>query len=130
MERVSGRSREEESPVLRPAGISYLRIPSADPKRTAAFLEAVFGWRVDPDRDDPSFEDGTGHVIGHVDGRMEVAGSAGPRPYVYVESVEATLERVGAGCGKVVTPPFPEGDLTVAVFQEPGGNVLGLWQLR
>jgi hypothetical protein len=85
---------------------------------------------VDLDRDDPSFEDGTGHVIGHVDGRMEVAGSAGPRPYVHVESVEATLERVGASGGKVVTPPFPEGDLTVAVFQEPGGNVLGLWQLR
>lgn len=126
---MSGGSREAESPVFRPAGISYLRIPSADPKGTAAFLEAVFGWKVDADRDDPSFEDGTGHVIGHIDGRMQVAGKAGARPYIYVESVERALELVTANGGEVVTPPYPEGDLTVAVFREPGGNVLGLWQL-
>ena len=129
MERVSDGSRETESPVFRPAGISYLRIPSDDPKRTAAFLDAVFGWKVDADRDDPSFEDGTGHVIGHIDGRMEVAGKAGNRPYVYVESVDRTLEKVTKNDGGVVTPPYPEGDLTVAVFREPGGSVLGLWQL-
>jgi predicted enzyme related to lactoylglutathione lyase len=129
MERVSDGSRETESPVFRPAGISYLRIPSDDPKRTAAFLDAVFGWKVDADRDDPSFEDGTGHVIGHIDGRMEVAGKAGNRPYVYVESVDRTLEKVTGNDGAVVTPPYPEGDLTVAVFREPGGSVLGLWQL-
>lgn len=35
------------------------------PIMARAFYEAVFGWRVDADRDDPSFEDGTGHVIGH-----------------------------------------------------------------
>jgi predicted enzyme related to lactoylglutathione lyase len=129
MERLSGDARETESPVFRPAGISYLRIPSADPKRTADFLQAVFGWTVDADRDDPSFEDGTGHVIGHIDGRMEVAGTAGARPYVYVKSVDGTLERVRSNGGEVVTPPYPEGDLTVAVFREPGGTVLGLWQL-
>jgi len=128
MERVSGAPRETESPVFRPAGISYLRLPSADPKLTASFLEAVFGWQVDTAREDPSFEDGTGHVIGHVDGRMEVAGQAGVRPYVYVESVAETLERVTANGGEVVTPPFPEGDLVVAVFREPGGNAIGAWQ--
>src|SRR4051794_23536779 len=119
MERVSDGSREAESPVFRPAGISYLRIPSADPKRTAAFLDAVFGWKVDADRDDPSFEDGTGHVIGHIDGGMGVAGKAGARPYIYVGNVEETLEKVTASGGGVVRPPYPEGDLTVAVFREP-----------
>jgi predicted enzyme related to lactoylglutathione lyase len=117
-----------EGGVFRPGGISYLRVPSADPKRAAEFYEAVFGWRVDPDREDPSFEDGTGHVIGHIQSDMEVAGEAGIRPYVYVEHVEDTLARIVSNGGEVVTPPYAEGDLTVAVFRDPAGNVLGIWQ--
>jgi predicted enzyme related to lactoylglutathione lyase len=118
-----------ESGIARPAGISYLRIPAADPQRAAAFYQAVFGWKVDSDREDPSFEDGTGHVIGHIHSDMEVSGEAGIRPYVYVESVPGTLERITENGGEVVTPPYPEGDLSVAVFRDPAGNVLGLWQL-
>ncbi len=117
------------SGVARPAGISYLRIPAEDAKKTAVFYEAVFGWKVDVDRDDPSFEDGTGHVIGHIDPEMEVSGRSGIRPYVYAESVEDTLERIVANGGAVITPAYPEGNLTVAVFGDPAGNVLGVWQL-
>jgi predicted enzyme related to lactoylglutathione lyase len=118
-----------ESGVARPAGISYLRIPAADAQRAAAFYRAVFGWKVDTDRADPSFEDGTGHVIGHIHADMEVSGDAGIRPYVYVESVDSTLEKIEANGGVVVTAPYPEGDLTVAVFRDPEGNVAGIWQL-
>ncbi len=117
------------SGVARPAGISYLRIPADDAKKLAAFYEAVFGWKVDAGRADPSFEDGTGHVIGHIDPEMEVSGGAGIRPYVYVESVEGTLERIAANGGAVIRPAYPEGDLTVAVFRDPAGNVAGVWQL-
>ena len=117
-----------ESGVFRPAGISYLRLPAADAKRAAAFYQRVFGWRVDADRDDPSFEDGTGHVIGHVHADMEVAGEAGIRPYVYVESVEETLGEAIASGGELVMAPYPEGDLRVAVFRDTEGNVLGIWQ--
>jgi uncharacterized protein len=59
---------------------------------------------VDADTEDPSFEDGTGHVIGHIRADMEVAGEAVIRPYVYVETVEDTLERVNANGGEVATP--------------------------
>jgi len=71
---------------------------------------------------------GTGHVIGHFVADQEVAGEAGMRPYVYVERVDDTLEKVAAGGGEVVTPPYPEGDLWVATFRDPAGNVLGIWQ--
>jgi predicted enzyme related to lactoylglutathione lyase len=118
-----------ESGIARPSGISYLRIPSDDPQRSAAFYESVFGWKVDADRKDPSFEDGTGHVIGHIHGDMEVAGEAGIRPYVFVESVADAIERIEAQGGEVVTPPYLEGDLTVAAFRDPAGNVLGVWQM-
>jgi predicted enzyme related to lactoylglutathione lyase len=89
----------------------------------------VFGWNVRSDRDDPSFEDGTGHVIGHfVADEQPVAGEAGIRPYVFVERVHDTLARVTAHGGEVVTASYPEGDLLVATFRDPAGNVGGVWQ--
>jgi uncharacterized protein len=119
---------EEEPRVFRLGGISYLRIPASEPRRSAAFYEAVFGWRVDADRDDPSFEDGTGHVIGHLVADLPVAGEAGVLPYVFVERVDETLEKVVTQGGEVVRQPYPEGDLLVATFRDPAGNVIGVWQ--
>ena len=116
------------SSVFRVGGISYLRIPAEDPRGSAVFYEAVFGWSVRDDRDDPSFEDGTGHVIGHFVADLSVAGEAGVRPYVFVEHVDETLDKVVAHGGEVVTAPYREGDLWVATFRDPSGNVLGIWQ--
>jgi predicted enzyme related to lactoylglutathione lyase len=121
-------SSESESPIFRRDGISYLRIPASDPGATATFYREVFGWTVDTDRPDPSFQDGTGHVIGHFIGDLAVAGDAGVRPYIYVGSVDETLERVLAGGGAEVDAPYPEGDLWVATFRDPAGNVFGIWQ--
>ncbi len=121
-------SADEEPRVFRAEGISYLQIPAPDPRRSAAFFEGVFGWRVDADRDDPSFEDGTGHVIGHFMADLSVAGEAGVQPYVFVERVDETLEKVVAHGGEVVRAPYPEGDLWVATFRDPAGNVIGVWQ--
>jgi uncharacterized protein len=116
------------SEIFRPAGISYLRIPAPEPERTAVFYQRVFGWTIDTERPDPSFEDGTGHVIGHFIPDGEVAGEAGVRPYVHVESVADTLGLVTGEGGEVVEAPYPEGDLTVATFRDPAGNVVGVWQ--
>jgi predicted enzyme related to lactoylglutathione lyase len=65
---------------------------------------------------------------GHFVDEQPVAGDAGLRPYVYVEDVPATVERILAHGGAIEKPPFAEGDLTVAVFRDPAGNVLGVWQ--
>jgi predicted enzyme related to lactoylglutathione lyase len=117
-----------DATVFRRGGISYLRIPAEDARQLAGFYADVFGWSVDRDRDEPSFEDGTGHVIGHFVTDQAAAGEGGMRPYVYVDSVDDALERVVAGGGEVVAQPYPEGDLRVATFRDPAGNVLGVWQ--
>ena len=119
---------EVEHRVARVGGISYLRVPAEDPHRSAAFYETVFGWNVDVDREEPRFEDGTGHVIGHFVTDQPVAGEAGVRPYIFVGSVDETLEKVVAQGGEVVAAPYPEGDLWVATFRDPPGNVVGVWQ--
>jgi uncharacterized protein len=119
---------EPEHRVFRVGGISFLQIPAGEPGRSAAFYEAVFGWTVGGRPEEPSFEDGTGHVIGHFVPDEPVAGEAGVRPYVFVESVDDTLDKIVAEGGEVVTAPYPEGDLWVATFRDPAGNVLGVWQ--
>jgi predicted enzyme related to lactoylglutathione lyase len=119
---------EGEPKIFRPAGISYLRIPAPDPQPLAAFYEAVFDWKVDRDRRDPSFEDGSGHVIGHFVADVPVAGAARVRPYVYVTDVDETLHEVVVHGGKVATAPYPEGKLRVATFRDPAGNEIGIWQ--
>jgi len=119
---------ENASPVFRPGGISYLRIPAEDPQATASFYQHVFGWNVDTNRPDPSFEDGTGHVIGHFVSDGAVAAEAGVRPYVYVDSVDGAITQVATHGGVVVEEPYPEGDLWVATFRDPAGNVIGVWQ--
>jgi predicted enzyme related to lactoylglutathione lyase len=117
-----------QNPVFRPDGVSYLRIPAPDPQAAADFYEEVFGWRVRRDRDDPAFEDGSGHVIGHFHAGHEVAGEAGIRPYVFVENLDETLAKLRSRGAEIVTEPYPEGDLWVAVFRDPAGNVVGVWQ--
>jgi uncharacterized protein len=114
-----------DTDVFRPGGISYLRIPAPDPAAAGTFYAEVFGWAV---TERGSFEDGTGHVIGHFIADLPVAGDRGMRPYVYVDDVGETLERVVAHGGELGAPPYPEGDLTVATFRDPAGNHLGVWQ--
>jgi predicted enzyme related to lactoylglutathione lyase len=119
---------DDDSRVFRVGGISYVRIPARDPPRIAAFYETVFGWNLRGDPETPSFDDGTGHVIGHFVDDLPVAGEAGVRPYIYVERVDQTLDSITAEGGEIVTAPYPEGDLWVATFRDPAGNVLGVWQ--
>ncbi len=40
-----------------------------------------------------------------------------------------SCRRIAANGGTVIKPAYPEGNLTVAVFGDPAGNVLGVWQL-
>ncbi len=117
-----------ETEVFRAAGVSYLRIPAPDPRRSAAFYQAVFGWQLGGAADAPSFQDGTGHVIGHFMRDLAVAGEAGVQPYIYVESIDETLEKLRVQGAEPVREPYPEGDLWVATFRDPGGTVIGVWQ--
>lgn len=121
--------------VNRLNGITYLQIPSPDPRRSGEFYRAVFGWEL---RGDPeghlSFDDGTGDVIGAFVRDRPVAGDAGPLPYVYVDDVEEAVERVQQHGGSIVKEPYWEppdaaGGLRVATFSDVAGNVLGLWHM-
>jgi predicted enzyme related to lactoylglutathione lyase/DNA-binding MarR family transcriptional regulator len=117
--------------VARPGGLSYLHLPAPDPGAAADFYAAVFGWTVQGrDTDRPSFDDGTGHVAGAWMSGLAVSAAGGPLPYIYVEGVDDVAERIGAAGGEVVQAPYPEGNLRVATFRDPAGNVLGIWEMQ
>jgi len=88
----------------------------------------VFGWKLHGESVNPSFEDGTGHVIGHWKTNLAVAIDGEIIPYVYVENVDSTLKKIRDNGGKISRAPYPEGDLRVATFRDPAENILGIWQ--
>jgi predicted enzyme related to lactoylglutathione lyase len=116
----------EEVSVFRPGGVSYLRIPAPEVAPSATFYRAVFDWKLRDGSD--SFEDATGHVIGHFMSDLPVAGEAGVVPYIYVEDVDEALAKVVDRGGQVSKDPYPEGDLWVAMTRDPAGNAVGIWQ--
>ncbi len=112
-----------------PGAITYLHIPTADARQSAAFYREVFGWHINnPDSDRPGFDDTSGRLSGAWISDRLVVTEPGLLPYIYVDDVEETVTRIVAHGGKIVTNPFPEGlRLTVATFRDPAGNVIGLW---
>lgn len=118
----------DDSLIFRNNGISFLSIPSKDNGMSADFYKSVFGWKVQLKTNHVSFEDGTGHVIGHLESKFPVAGEAGIVPFIYVDQLKAVIERILTHGGKILKQPYAEGDLTVALFTDPSGNALGIWQ--
>jgi predicted enzyme related to lactoylglutathione lyase len=118
-----------EKGLARHGHVSYLEIPAANAEQSAAFYEAVFGWEVRPrENGPPSFDDRSGSLIGRwVVGRVP-SREPGLLPFIYVDGIDAVVERVVKCGGKIVQPPYPEGDLWVATFRDPAGNLMGIWQ--
>ena len=118
-----------EARLTRPGGISYLHIPAADVRQAATFYENAFGWTVrGHDTNRPSFDDGTGHVSGAWMTDQAISREPGLLPYIYVEHIDDTVVRIVARGGQIVDAPYSEGNLWVATFRDPAGNVIGLWQ--
>jgi predicted enzyme related to lactoylglutathione lyase len=109
--------------------ISYLEIPAVDLNRSAAFYEAVFGWQIHRrDSGRISFDDRSGNFIGRWESGHAVSREPGLLPYIYVDRIDDVVRRVESHGGEVVKPLYAEGDLWVATFRDPAGNLMGIWQ--
>jgi hypothetical protein len=120
---------DAEARLHRHGKLSYVQIPAVDAQRSAAFYAQVFGWNARGGGPDHlSFDDAPGDLIGAwVTGRAP-SGDAGVMPYISVRSVDDTLVEIATHGGETVRAPYPEGDLWVATFRDPAGNVIGIWQ--
>jgi predicted enzyme related to lactoylglutathione lyase len=120
---------EDKRPTLGNGKICYIELPATDVGRSAAFYQAVLGWRTRRRGDGAiAFDDAVGEVSGSwVTGRPP-ATTPGLLVYVMVDSVAATLDAVVANGGKVVQPIGMDAPEITARFSDPAGNVIGLYQ--
>jgi uncharacterized protein len=116
-------------PTIANGKICYIEMPATDIARSAEFYKKVFGWNVRKRGDGATaFDDTTGEVSGAwVKGRPP-AEKPGLLFYVMVDSVEKTLNSVVANGGKIVQPMGADSPEITARIQDPGGNVIGLYQ--
>jgi predicted enzyme related to lactoylglutathione lyase len=123
---ADGEPGAQDVPHFAHGQLTYLQIPAADPMRSAAFYEAVFGWRIE--RPYASFE--APGILGQWVDDREPAPDAGPMLWITVDDVERALAAVGARGGETLAPPAPDGPSRIlATIRDPGGNAIGLVQL-
>jgi uncharacterized protein len=112
--------------------IRYLQIPATEAAVSAAFYEAVFGWRIRTGANgERAFDDQSGHVSGTWELGPAAAREPGVLVWVIVDDVEATLEKIEAAGGETASPMTPQGEgEAIATFRDPAGNVLGIFHER
>lgn len=103
--------------------ISHVEINGQDDGKLREFYGQIFDWQI---RQIPEMS------YNMVDGAPSVGiGSGGDGPYVtfYVTTpdLQATLDKVESLGGKTVVPPMEiPGNITMAMFTDPEGHLIGL----
>src|SRR5690349_12608416 len=118
-------------PTLANGKICYVEVPATDPRRSAEFYAAVFGWTIRRRGDGATaFDDTTGQGSGSFATGRPPQVEPGLMLYVMVADAAATLEKVVAQGGAIVQPLHPGAPEVVARFRDPAGNVVGIYQER
>jgi predicted enzyme related to lactoylglutathione lyase len=116
-------------PNYRTGKICYIEIPAIDISESAQFYQRVFGWPIRQHDDGATaFDDTVGGVSGMwVTGRPP-ANTPGLVVHIMVANVATTIEAIIAAGGKIVQPVNPDEHEVYALFQDPAGNILGIYQ--
>ena len=109
--------------------IVHVEIPATDVKGAGKFYQALFDWKIQemPEMNYTMWEDGSGSGGGFP--AVSEENPAG-QVLVYIDSddIEADLKKVEKLGGKVIHPKAEiPGMGWYAIFQDPTGNVLGLY---
>jgi predicted enzyme related to lactoylglutathione lyase len=118
-------------PNPKPGSFVHIEIASTDPARTRKFCEEVFGWNFEdiPEMNYTTFEPASrpgGGIMSPMEGQ-----TPGILNYVLSTDVDADLRKIEAAGGRVLRPKqeIPKVGWW-ALFQEPTGIVLALYQVR
>lgn len=112
----------------KPGSIVHVEIPSKDVAATKRFYGEVFGWTF---QDVPEMNYTLFAAPTPPNGGIFVPseGPSGVLNYILVESVEEISEKIAAEGGKVLVPRREvPGQGWFAVFQDPQGAVLAVWE--
>jgi predicted enzyme related to lactoylglutathione lyase len=122
-----------ERDTYAPGTPSWVDLGSPDPDASAAFYSQLFGWEVS----EPGGPDTGGYRMGMLRDRpvagIGTATAAGAPPwwttYVSVDDADAAARAVEEAGGKVLVPPMDVMTAgRMAVFSDPGGATISVWQ--
>jgi uncharacterized protein len=114
--------------------VAYFEVTSPDHERAQKFYGELFGWQVSADPAMGGYalvDTGAGeHAIGGGIGPADESDQAGVKIYMRVDDLDAYLDRAEKLGGRRLVPPFAlPGDAgRIAVFADPDGNRVGLWE--
>jgi uncharacterized protein len=120
--------------------IVHFEIPADQVERAQKFYTQAFGWQISPmEGGIPYWGVNTTEVgpdyrpkePGAINGGMMKRDEKLRSPVLVlnVSEIKAAVERVKNAGGKIVTDPYPVGNMgIVAYFQDTEGNILGMWQ--
>src|SRR5450432_2889164 len=111
--------------------ICYIEIPSRDVDESSAFYGEVFNWAIRR-RDDGSvaFNDAVGEVSGTWRTDRTPADEIRMLIHIMVDDIEVTMQKVKDLGGTIIQPVGMDAPEITAQFQDPSGNILGLFQER
>ncbi|HEY0753120.1 MAG TPA: VOC family protein [Ktedonobacteraceae bacterium] len=117
------------TPYYRTGKICYLEIPATNVSEAAQFYQRVFGWHIRQHDDGATaFDDTTGQVSGMwVPGRLP-ANEPGLIVSIMVADAAAISKAIIAAGGEIVQPVNPAESLIYALFRDPTGNILSIYQ--
>ncbi|SDL15066.1 VOC family protein [Tessaracoccus oleiagri] len=113
--------------------ITHLDIPVNDFGKATAFYRDLFGWDI---QEYPGFE---GYPMWQAPNKVSGGGLADratsptkhPVAFVEVDSIDDVLAKATAAGGQIVSEKMPiDATSWLATFQDPDGNVIGLYEGR
>lgn len=112
--------------------ICYLEIPAINIEESAAFYKNVFNWQARKRGDGSlAFDDTVGQVSGTWVLNKKPLSDPGIVIYIMLlEDINITIELIKKHGGKIVHPVGLHPHEITALFSDPAGNVMGLFQQR
>ena len=115
-------------PTLANGKICYVELPAANGRIGGFLLEGLRLECPDAGNGAQAFDDTTGEVSGaFVSGRKPWP-APGLLFYIMVDSVAAACDKVEAAGGKIIQRIGVDAPEITARFQDPAGNIIGLYQ--
>lgn len=109
--------------------ICYLFMPSKDPERSGAFYRDVFAWTLRTNGEGGlSFDDSTGQVSGTWVSDRPAAGTGSLEVHIMVDDLGRSVAAIRDAGGRVDEADIHIGRERWAVFTDPDGNRLGIYQ--
>jgi predicted enzyme related to lactoylglutathione lyase len=110
-------------------GINYIEFTVTDMQAAQRFYGEAFGWMFTDYGPEYAGIQKPGGAEGEAGGfRLDSqASTGGPLVILYSDDLDATLERVRAAGGRIVTEPFDFPGGRRFHFADPSGNELAVW---